>query len=104
MKRKENVSAFNPEAERSVLRALAEAEDLIEKKAKIYSRLLTDQAIAEDMETIAIRHADRKAGLNKFLGIECEKSEKSEKSGKCENGKDDGNGGNVGENKGEKAE
>lgn len=101
MKRKENVSVFNPEAERSVLRTLAEAEDLIEKKAKIYSRLLTDQAIAEDMETIAIRHADRKAGLNKFLGIECEKSEKS---GKCENGKDDGNGGNVGENKGEKAE
>lgn len=81
IRRKEEPCALKLEEERSVLRALAEAEDLIEKKAKIYSRLLTDQAIAEDMETLAIRHADRKAGLNKFLGIE---GEKNGKHGECE--------------------
>ncbi|MBQ8884886.1 MAG: hypothetical protein IJY62_00710 [Clostridia bacterium] len=68
-------------SEKSVLRELAEAEDLIEKKAKIYSRLLTDQSLAEDMETVAIRHAERKAGLNSFSGQECEKPEKKEEGG-----------------------
>lgn len=51
------------EQERCVLEYLAGLEDLVEKKVKIYSRLLTDAALAEDMETLATRHAKRKTTL-----------------------------------------
>lgn len=51
------------EKERLALERLASIEDVIEKKAKIYSRLLTDAALAEDMETLANRHAKRKTTL-----------------------------------------
>lgn len=47
------------------IRAIAETEDLAEKKAKIYSRLLTDQRLAEEMETLAVAHADRRRALFK---------------------------------------
>ena len=42
---------------------LAKREELAEKKAKIYSRLLIDQKLAEDMETLAVSHANRKLAL-----------------------------------------
>lgn len=42
---------------------LAEREDLAEKKAKIYSRLLTEPNLAENMETLAVRHGNRKKSL-----------------------------------------
>ena len=45
------------------LLALAEVEDILEKKSMIYSRLLTDPALAKDMETRAARHAKRKECL-----------------------------------------
>ena len=51
------------EQEKRALEQLAGIEDLIEKKTKIYSRLLTDAALAEDMETLANRHAKRKTTL-----------------------------------------
>lgn len=51
------------EKESCILEHLAGLEDLVEKKVKIYSRLLTDAALAEDMETLASRHAKRKTTL-----------------------------------------
>ncbi len=42
-------------------------EDLLEKKTKIYSRLLTDPFLAEEMELLSVRHAERK---KKWLGEE----------------------------------
>ena len=43
-------------------------EDLAEKKAKIYARLLIDPFLAEEMEFIAIRHAERKKRLMQMEG------------------------------------
>ena len=51
-----------------VLCCLAQREDLAEKKAKIYSRLLTEVSLAEAMETLAVRHAERKAELLALAG------------------------------------
>ena len=51
-----------------VLCYLAKREDLAEKKAKIYSRLLTEVSLAEAMETLAVRHAERKAELLALAG------------------------------------
>ncbi len=50
-------------SEKEFLLALAQVEDLAEKKSKIYSRLLTDAALAEDMEQLAAHHAERKKAL-----------------------------------------
>ena len=47
---------------------LSEAEELSVKKARIYSRLLTDAALAEDMEALALRHERRKGALDKLAG------------------------------------
>lgn len=47
---------------------LAKREDLAEKKAKIYSRLLTEVSLAKEMETLAVRHANRKEELLAFAG------------------------------------
>jgi hypothetical protein len=45
------------------LLALVELEDILEKKAMIYSRLLTDPALAKEMEQRAARHEKRKEDL-----------------------------------------
>ena len=55
------------------LLALADWEDILEKKAKIYSRLLTDPALAKMMEDCAFRHEKRR---EKLLGLVCGKSAK----------------------------
>ena len=44
-------------------KSLIEKESLAEKKARVYSRLLTDHALAEMMETIANFHAQRRRAL-----------------------------------------
>lgn len=62
--------------EKQALLRLSEVEDLAEKKMKIYARLLTDAALAEDMETLALRHAQRKTVLK---SLACGKDEKCEK-------------------------
>ncbi len=56
------------ECEYELMTMLAEAEDLSVKKARVYSRLLTDTALAEDMEALAIRHEERKKALKKLIG------------------------------------
>ncbi len=45
------------------LLALVDWEDILEKKSMIYSRLLTDPALAKEMESRAARHKKRKEGL-----------------------------------------
>lgn len=67
------------EREKEVLSELIKLEDLAEKKAKIYSRLLTEPSIAQDMESLAKRHAERKARLTTLLtGKESKKEESDE--------------------------
>ena len=53
-------------AESKPLVALAEAEELAAKKARVYCRLLTDQILAEDMEALASRHEQRKSVLDRL--------------------------------------
>lgn len=61
---RENNGCFGGE---SCLETLLYLEDLAEKKIKIYSRLLTDMDLAQDMEKISARHAERKSVLQKLL-------------------------------------
>ena len=67
------------EKESCVLERLAGLEDLVEKKVKIYSRLLTDAALAEDMETLASRHAERKTTLECLAQGKTKQAEKRKK-------------------------
>jgi len=64
------------ECENEVLNLLLETEDLAEKKARIYSKLLTDQSLAKEMEALAGRHAGRKEGLELLLYGKLSKKEK----------------------------
>ena len=49
--------------EQSRLIALAEWEEIVEKKSKIYSRLLTDTALAKTREEVSARHEERRMRL-----------------------------------------
>ena len=49
--------------EQALLFFLVEREDIVEKKVKIYSRLLTDPTLAKTMEELSLRHEKRKEGL-----------------------------------------
>ena len=51
------------EEEKDVLISLSGWEDILEKKSKIYSRLLTDPALAKVMEECSFRHEKRKEEL-----------------------------------------
>ena len=53
--------------ERECLARLIEMEDLGAKKTKIYSRLLTDMSLAQEMEKRAQEHEARKLALEKLL-------------------------------------
>ena len=53
----------NMEMEKRALKTLMTVEDLVEKKAKIHSRLLMDTALAKAMEELALRHEKRKETL-----------------------------------------
>ena len=66
------------EKEKGWLFALAQVEDLVEKKTKIYSRLLTEVAIAQDMEELSARHTKRK---KKLEALALGKSEKNSGEG-----------------------
>lgn len=48
------------EQEEKYLQELMELEDLAEKKARIYSRLLVEPTLAKEMEELATRHEERK--------------------------------------------
>ena len=51
------------DAEQEMLFSLVEREDILEKKVKIYSRLLTDLALAMTMDEMGFRHEKRKESL-----------------------------------------
>ena len=77
------------EAEQSLLFTLVEWEDILEKKTKIYSRFLTEPALAKTMEDISFRHEKRKDGL---LTLALGKPPKKKNAqGRCEmNGEEQG--------------
>ena len=62
--------------ERDFLLLLLDLEDLGAKKMKIYSRLLTDTALATEMEARAKRHDERKLAIEKLLYGKAEKKAK----------------------------
>lgn len=55
------------ENKKKCLQELFILEDLAEKKAKIYSRLLMDVNKAQGMEGLSERHAARKTEIEKLL-------------------------------------
>ena len=61
-----------------VLNVTSELEDLAEKKTKIYSRLLTDAELAQEMEALSNRHKIRKQTLLGMLGGKMPKKQKQE--------------------------
>ena len=64
------------EEEKGALKALCDIEDLLEKKTKIYSRLLMDTALAKDLESLSTRHRERKETLSLLLGGKALKNKK----------------------------
>ncbi len=60
-------NAGTAEEEKTFLLKLAELEDLAEKKTKIYSRLLTDTALADEMAALSLRHEERKETLKALV-------------------------------------
>lgn len=62
--------------ETELLKTLSSLEDLAEKKTKIYSRLLTEPSLAQEMESLSSRHKARKELLEKLAFGECPKQEK----------------------------
>lgn len=68
--------------EQTALLALAGWENLLEKKAKIYARLLTDPALAKTMEEFAAhREKHRESLLALAFG---EEAKKKNGQGRCE--------------------
>ncbi len=72
--------------ETELIKTLAEIEDLAEKKTKIYSRLLTEQVLAKEMETLSARHAVRRERLEKLAFGKAKKSEKGQDVSKISGG------------------
>lgn len=64
------------EKEKKSLEELLRIEDLAEKKAKIYSRLLTDVEKAKRMEELASRHEKRKNEISELLFGEVKNTKK----------------------------
>ena len=55
------------EKEEEYLKNLMDLEDLAEKKTKIYSRLLIEPYLAEEMKSLSLRHEKRKEILQGLL-------------------------------------
>ncbi len=64
------------EEEKNALKAVCEIEDLLEKKTKIYSRLLMDTALAKDLESLSNRHKARKETLSALISGKTPKNKK----------------------------
>lgn len=71
--------------ENEYLESLLELEDLAEKKANIYGRLLLDVDLAKEMESLASRHKARRECLEQLLyGKSKTKKSKANEGGKYE--------------------
>ena len=68
----------NMEKQHLAIKELVAVEDLAKKKLNIFSRLLMDDALAKQMETLAKRHEARKQALLGLLGEGCKKEEQEE--------------------------
>ena len=55
------------EKENEHLKELLKLEELAEKKARIYSRLLVEPALAKKMEELALQHERRKQSIYQML-------------------------------------
>ena len=55
------------EKEEKYLKELMDLEDLAEKKARIYSRLLTEPSLTKEMESLSKRHEERKERIELLL-------------------------------------
>ena len=55
------------EEEEKYLKELIALEDLAEKKARIYARLLVEPPLAKAMEELALRHEERKERIELLL-------------------------------------
>lgn len=64
----ENDGTSDLEAEEAVLVRLARTEAIAVKKASVYSHLLTDAALSEDMEALEKRHEQRKKEIVSLTG------------------------------------
>lgn len=74
--------------EEQALESLLSLEDLAEKKLKIFSRILMDASVAKDMESLSLRHEQRKEELAVLLGKK-RKSKKSDLNSQAEEEKDE---------------
>ena len=72
--------------ETELIKTLAEIEDLAEKKTKIYSRLLTEQVLAKEMEELSARHTARKERLEQLAFGKAKKEEKGQDVSKINGG------------------
>lgn len=64
------------EEEKKALKELCGIEDLLEKKTRIYSRLLTDTALAKDLEGLSKRHKERYQTLSALISGKTPKNKK----------------------------
>ncbi len=64
--------------ETELIQTLAEIEDLAEKKTKIYSRLLTEQTLAQEMKSLSARHTARRERLEKLAFGKSKKEEEGQ--------------------------
>ena len=55
------------ELERKTLNNLCLMEEIAEKKANIYARLLIEPTISKQMEALSIRHKERRCALERLL-------------------------------------
>ena len=58
---------YDKEKEENALLALVNKEELVEKKAKIYAKLLMEPRLSKEMEELASRHEKRKELLLKLV-------------------------------------
>ncbi len=54
------------ERENALLLRLMDMEDLAEKKASIYARLLLEPTLSKAMEEISVAHKERREGLERL--------------------------------------
>lgn len=55
------------ELERKTLNDLCLMEEIAEKKVNIYARLLIEPSLSKEMESLAMRHRERRCALERLL-------------------------------------
>ncbi|MBE5744723.1 MAG: hypothetical protein E7355_01150 [Clostridiales bacterium] len=68
------------QTEEDALKSALSVVNIAEKKARIYSRLLTDTSLAKAMEQLACRHEEQKISLQTLLYGDKKNKKKGEKA------------------------